>query len=480
MKNDIEKDILPQDHADSVFDPDPHREDPLLHEGSSPQKYKFSEKISDWHNQEAFWKDVSHVVVEKAERKTKSASGYLLSFLKWIIIAGIVGLFSGGVGTLFQVSVFYSTQFRLSHDKIILLLPFGGLLIVALYHLAGIRMSYGTNELINAVHTGKKITVLLAPLIFLGTVITHLMGGSAGRESAALQLGGCLGVRIGRFLRLNPDDMRLMVLCGMSGVFTALFGTPVTSTFFSMEIASVGVMYYPCFVPCLISSLVSYTFALRCGAVPTRFVLENIPILNEISVFQVVCIAIITALISILFCVSITRIPEKVGKICKNEYWRVFIGGTLIVLFTFMIGTRDYNGMGSAVIRSALHGSVSGDAFIWKFLFTMLTFAAGFKGGAIVPAFFIGSALGAASGSLIGLDPGFSAAVGLVAMFCSAVNCPAAALVLSVELFGSQALVLFSVACGVSYMLSGYYSLFTSQNILYSKLKAEFINIHAK
>lgn len=478
----MKKDLNQENWKMTAFDSksEDHLDDPVLHEGSPPQTYKFSEEISDWHNQEAFWKDVSHVVVEKVERKTKSATGYLLIFLKWIVIAGIVGLFSGGVGTLFQVAVFYSTQYRIAHDEIIYLLPFGGLLIVALYHWAGIRMSYGTNELINAVHTGKKITVLLAPLIFLATVITHLMGGSAGRESAALQLGGCLGVRIGRFFRLNPNDMRLMILCGMSGVFSALFGTPVTSTFFSMEISSVGVMYYPCFIPCLISSLVAYCFALHCGVVPTHFILENIPVLNEITVLQVVCLSIITALVSIIFCVSITRIPEKIGKICKNEYLRVFLGGTLIVLFTFMIGTRDYNGMGSGVIQNALHGSANGDAFLWKIFFTILTLAAGFKGGAIVPAFFIGSTLGVTAGSLIGLDPGFSAAVGLVAMFCSAVNCPVAALVLSVELFGSDALVLFSVACGVSYMLSGYYSLFTSQNIVYSKLKAEFINIHAK
>ncbi len=416
----------------------------------------------------------------KVHRKIYSAARYVYTFIKWFLLSVVIGLFTGLVGALFQTSIRMAAQYRMEHDFIIGLLPLGGLLTVALYHLFHVPFTMGTNDVLNSIHSDKKVPIALAPVIFLGTVLTHLLGGSAGREGAALQLGGCLGIPIGRFFKLDKSDMSLAILCGMSGVFAALFGTPLTATFFAMEILSVGLLCYPCFLPCLISSLIACYVSVRFGLVPPHYIIQLEPVPGPGTFFQVMIIALICALASILFCVLLTHPPKYLARLCPNNYLRIFIGGCLLAFLTFCIGNQNYNGTGSPVIEAALNGHARFHDFILKFLFTVITLNAGYKGGAIIPAFFIGAALGGVTAAWIGINPGFGAAIGLVTFFCASVNCPIASLILSIELFGSNSIALFALACGVSYMLSGYYGLFVSQNIVYSKLKALEINVHAK
>lgn len=413
-------------------------------------------------------------------RKYKSAKNYVRTFLKWVIVAGITGLVGGFIGTMFHISVEKATEFRIMNNWIILFLPVGGVAIAVLYKLFKMSDSTGTNQIINAIRTDDQVPIVLAPLIFISTVITHLLGGSAGREGAALQLGGSIGTFVGKFFHLDNKDMHLVVLCGMSGVFSALFGTPLTATLFAMEVISIGVIYYSSLVPCLVSSLVAYGISLYFGVEPVRYTLSYIPELSFKSIITVVILSALLAVLSITFCVTMHKTEHLLGHKIKNNNWRGLVGGLIIVILTLIVGTRDYNGAGMNIVENAINGIVKPEAFLIKIIFTAITIGAGFKGGEIVPTFFIGATFGCFAGGLLGLDPGFSAAIGLVALFCGNVNAPIASIILSLELFGAEGIILFAIACSVSYMLSGYYGLYSSQKIVYSKLKAEFININAK
>lgn len=413
-------------------------------------------------------------------KKIKSIKNYIITFIKWIVVAGITGALGGGIGSLFHISVEYATKLRLEHDWIIFMLPLGGIIIVFLYKLLNKTEDMGTNLVINSVRTDGKVPFIMAPLIFISTVITHLCGGSAGREGAALQLGGSIGSQVGKLLKLDEKDMHLITLCGMSGVFAALFGTPLTATFFSMEVISVGIIYYSSFIPCIVSSLVAYKISLCLGIEPVAFVLKYIPDNSIENIVKVSILGVMCAVVSIVFCKALHKTNSVLSSLIKNNYYKIIFGGIIIVALTFLLGTRDYNGAGMDIIANAINGNVNGEAFILKIIFTAITISVGYKGGEIVPTFFVGSTFGCAAAGLIGLDPGFGAAIGLVALFCGVVNTPITSIILSIELFGSEGILLFAIACGVSYMLSGYYSLYSSQKIVYSKLKAEFVNRDAK
>ena len=412
--------------------------------------------------------------------RLRAAGRYVLAFVRWGLLAALTGLAGGGVGTLFHKAVEYATGVRLAHGWILYLLPVGGLLIVGLYHLLGTPEGFGTNQILDAIRGESKVPLALAPLIFLSTVITHLCGGSAGREGAALQLGGSIGSQLGGLFHLDEKDRHILIMCGMSAVFAALFGTPLTATFFAMEVISIGVIYYAGLVPCIIASLTAYGVSLLFGAEPVRFSLAQVPRTSLPSILQVIVLSALCAALSILFCLSMHKTGHQLQKWIPNGFLRAFLGGCAILVFTLLAGTTAYNGAGMEVIGQAIAGFARPEAFALKLLFTAVTIGAGFKGGEIVPTFFIGSTFGCVVGSLLGLDPGFGAAVGLIALFCGVVNSPVASMLLSIELFGAQGLVLFTIACGVSFMLSGYYGLYSSQKIVYSKLRAEYINIHAK
>ena len=307
-----------------------------------------------------------------------------------------------------------------------------------------------------------------------------MSGGSSGREGAALQIGGSVGSTIGNVLKMDENGMRILTMCGMSAVFSALFGTPLTATLFSMEVISVGVLYYVAFIPCIISSVIAFAIAHHFGMTPVSYVLKDIPTLDIVSVLQVVALAAICAGVSIIFCVIMHRTSHYFKKYIANPYLRAFTGGCLIIIITLILGCYDYNGAGSDIIAKAIDGNAKPEAFIIKLLFTAITLGAGFKGGEIVPSFFIGSTLGCVAGGLLGLPASFAAGIGLIGMFCGVVNCPVTSLILSVELFGSEGIVLFGIACAVSYTLSGYYSLYNSQKIVYSKLSPKYVNRSTK
>lgn len=414
--------------------------------------------------------------MEKWKSEAAHIGAYPAALIKWLAVGGLIGGIGGVIGSLFHIGVSYATRWRSAHPWVLYLLPLLGLIIVGLYRVTGVE-GKDTNAVIESVHFGKNVPVLLVPVIFLSTVLTHLGGGSAGREGAALQIGGGIGFETGRLLRLGEKDLPLATLCGMSAVFSALFGTPLTATVFAMEVISVGVFYYAGLVPCLTASLVGYLVSLLMGVPPTRFTVAA-PLPEACTMLSVLVLAIGCALVSILFCRGLRETGRMAARLLPNPYWRAAIGGALIIGLTLLAGSTDYNGAGMELVERAVSGEANAWAWLLKLLFTAVTIGFGFKGGEVVPSFFVGACFGCVLGGLLGLPAGFGAAIGLVAVFCGVVNCPFASIFLSIELFGAGGLLYFAVACAVSYLLSGYCGLYSSQTILYSKMRAEFINIH--
>lgn len=414
--------------------------------------------------------------MEKWKSAAAHIGAYPAALIKWLVVGGLIGGIGGVIGSLFHIGVSYATRWRSAHPWVLYLLPLLGLIIVGLYRVTGVE-GKDTNAVIESVHFGKNVPVLLVPVIFLSTVLTHLGGGSAGREGAALQIGGGIGFETGRLLRLGEKDLPLATLCGMSAVFSALFGTPLTATVFAMEVISVGVFYYAGLIPCLTASLVGYLVSLLMGVPPTRFTVAA-PLPEACTMLPVLVLAIGCALVSILFCRGLRETGRMAARLLPNPYWRAAIGGALIIGLTLLVGSTDYNGAGMELVERAVSGEANAWAWLLKLLFTAVTIGFGFKGGEVVPSFFVGACFGCVLGGLLGLPAGFGAAIGLVAVFCGVVNCPFASIFLSIELFGAGGLLYFAVACAVSYLLSGYCGLYSSQTILYSKMRAEFINIH--
>ncbi len=417
---------------------------------------------------------------EYAATEIKRALHYVAVFFKWLVLSLATAVVCGGAGCLFHLLVEKATELREVHGFILYFLPLGGVIIAALYHLFKLEKIDGTNYVINSIRKDGSVPFTMAPGILIATVITHLCGGSAGREGAALQLGGSLGSSLGKLFRLDDKDMHVIVLCGMSAVFTALFGTPLTAVIFVMEVISVGVFYYSAIMPCVFSSVFTYLITVILNMHPVSYKLVTVPLVTPLSLLQSIGLGVTFAMGSILLCLSFSKGEYLLHKVIKNDYIRTVAGGAAIIGLSLLLGI-DYNGSGMGIVDNAiLKGEARPEAFILKILFTVITLGCGYKGGEIVPTFFVGATLGCTVAPVFGMDAGFGAALGLVGLFCGATNAPLASIMLSIELFGVEGLPFYAIICSTCFMLSGYYSLYKSQIIVYDKLKAIFINRKTK
>lgn len=397
-------------------------------------------------------------------------------FVKWVVFALIVGAVVGLCGSVFCITLGYVTDMRGQYPWLLFLLPFGGLAIVGMYKLCKNENDRGTNLVISAIHSGDELPFRMAPLIFLSTILTHMLGGSAGREGAALQVGGSIGNTIGHLFHFDLKDKQVMIMCGMSAAFAAMFGTPMAAAIFSMEMVSVGVMYYNALVPCVISALAAHGIALQLGIESERFLLEKIPAFNITTSIQISILAVLCAVVSIAFCILLRKVEKLYQYLFENPFIRSFAGGCLVILLTLLVGSQIYNGSGMNIIEQCMQGKVRPEAFLLKMIFTAITIGAGYKGGEIVPSFCIGAAFGCLFGNLCGLSPSLCAAVGMSSVFCGVTNCPITSLLISFELFGYEGMPYYLLSIAFSYMLSGYFGLYHSQKILYSKYKSNYVN----
>lgn len=414
--------------------------------------------------------------MKHTEKIAKEEGQQLLTFGKWLVFSLLTGIVVGLVGTAFSVSMTYVTRLRQAHNWLVFFLPVAGLLIVLFYKLLHQEHHKGTNLVIAAIRTDELIHARTAPLIFVSTILTHLCGGSAGREGAALQLGGSIGESIGRIFKFDEKDRTIIIMCGMSAAFSAVFGTPLAAVIFPMEMVSIGVMYYAALVPCTIASLTANQIALFFGVHGERFVVSEIPEFNLLNTGKIGILAILCAFLSIVFCIVLHETEKYIRKWLKNPYLRIAVCGAVVVGLTILFGT-DYNGAGMEVIQKAIEeGQVFYAAFFIKMIFTAITLGGGYKGGEIVPTFFLGATFGCVVGQILGISPMLCAAAGMTGVFCGVTNSPMTSLFISFELFGMEGMPYYLIVIAICYMLSGYVGLYKSQKIVYSKSEPTYIN----
>lgn len=418
------------------------------------------------------------MIDEKIKNNLKISSDYVITLIKWLVVSCAIGVLGGILGSSFHICIDYVTELRINNRWLIFMLPLGGILITLMYSLFKSKGKIDTNHVLISVREKKNVPLVMIPLIYISTVITHFFGGSAGREGAALQLGGCMGYNIGKLIKLKGNDLRIIIMMGMSSVFSAVFSTPLTAAVFSLEVINVGTFNYAGLLPCVISAVSAYLVKNHLKIGDLRFEI-SVSQLNMIEILKVIVLAFLCALLSIVFCMAIHKSEEYLKKLFKNNYLRAVSGSAVIIILTVLLNAYDYNGAGMEVIERAISGTAEPVAFLMKIIFTAITIGAGFKGGEIVPAFFTGATFGCVVSPILGINPGFGAAIGFISLFCGVVNCPIASIILALEIFGAEGIMFFAVACAVSYMMSGCFGLYKSQKIVYSKLSAEYIDINA-
>ena len=394
---------------------------------------------------------------------------YIITFLKWGLFGLLMGVLGGLLGAGFHHALHFVTHLRSEHNWLIFLLPVGGLLSVGIYTLFRQRSNRGTNQIIDAVLNGEEVSPLVAPTIFLATATTHLFGGSAGREGAALQLGGATASLLSKIFHLQKNDRKILIMSGMSAVFAGLFGTPLTAALFCMEFESVGTIFSPALLPCYVAAFTAAKISGLLGVHAEGLLLETAAAVTLGNVWKFLILAVLVSFAGILMCWVFHKAEHLAAHHVKNPWIRIVIGGAIIMGLTLLVGDHRYNGAGMDMALGAVEGHAQWFDFLLKMLFTAITLAAGFKGGEIVPTFCIGATFGCIAGGLLGLDAGLCGALGLVGLFCCATNSPFASIVLSIEMFGGANLHLFALVCVVCFVLSGHSGLYSSQIIAFPK-----------
>jgi len=405
------------------------------------------------------------------KKKVRNFGNGIASLLKWIVISVVLGTVIGFIASAFLYAVHFVTEYRLNHSYMVLFLPLGGLLIVFLYRIFKKSDDTGTSQVLESIKEGHTIRLMLAPLILIATVITHAFGGSVGREGAALQFGGSIGNFLARKLRLSDDSVKIITMAGMAGAFSALFGTPLGASIFAIEVSMVGIMHYSALVPCVFTAYFAHYIAVMTGTQSGKIphLVTDVPAVYSASSIKVLVFGVVTALVGILFILVMHGTHHLYSKFLKNAYVRAFVGGVIVCLLASIMRTQDYLGLGESMINAAFVGKVFAGAFILKMIFTALTLEAGFKGGEIVPTLFIGATLGSALAPVMGLPYGLAAACGMIGLFVAVTNAPIASMVLALEMFGFAGLPFYAIIVAVSYLISGYFSLYATQQITFSK-----------
>ena len=384
---------------------------------------------------------------------------YSKNFIKWTLLGILTGILGGVIGAVFHLLLDYATELRTHHNVLIYFLPLAGLVIAGFYYIFRKMGKLDANRVIKASVDGSDVPVVIVPLIFVGTLLTHLFGGSAGREGAALQLGGGIGNKLAKILKLDADK-KILTSTGMSSVFSALFGTPVAAAIFPLEIAGAGVLNVSTAFVCIVASVTARFISSLFGISPIAFTVNSTALLSATMLIKTVVFPLLCVVVGFLFCKSIKLTEKYMSRLIKNPFLRAFLGGAIVVVLTLLVGSYDYNGAGMDVITNAISGNAKAEAFILKIIFTALTLAAGFRGGEIVPVFFVGSTFGCVIAPILGVDPGFGAALGMISLFCSVTKSPIASIFLAVEIFGAKYIIFFALVCGITYVMSGYNGLY--------------------
>ncbi|MBC3541690.1 voltage-gated chloride channel family protein [Rufibacter sediminis] len=390
---------------------------------------------------------------------------------RWSGLALLVGALAGSASALFLVLLDWATEYRESHLWIIALLPVGGLLVGWMYHRWGQEAQAGNNLLLQSIQTPstKRIPWIMAPLVLIATVLTHLVGGSAGREGTAVQMGGAMADQLTPLFKLRPRDRKMLLICGVSAGFASVFGTPLAGAVFALEVFLLGQLRYNALVPSFLAAVVAHAVTTAWGVGHTQYPVVAAPALTFWTVGATLVAGISFALAARLFSWASHAVGDTFRKYIAYPPLRPVVGGAILALLIWLLGTTKYIGLGIPTIVASFAGPLPSYDFLLKLFLTALTLGCGFKGGEVTPLFFIGATLGNALFPWLPLPLEVLAAMGFVAVFAGAANTPLACTLMAMELFGTGCGIYAGLACVVAYLFSGHTGIYGAQVVENSK-----------
>ncbi len=388
--------------------------------------------------------------------------------LRWVLLGSVVGALAGLSSAGFLRALEWATDTRVDHGWLLYLLPVGGLVVGLAYHYGAGRSSGGNALIIDEIHQPTAwVPRRMAPMVFGGTVVTHLFGGSAGREGTAIQMSGSLTDAFSRAIGLRSDDRRILLIAAIGGGFGAVFGVPIAGCVFALEVQTAGRMRYDAIVPALTASIVGDLMVRAVGVTHTPLPDLGAVHLTAVLALKVAVAGLAFGVTSIAFVELTHGLKRGFARVVGWPPLRPALGGVLVIALTLLVGSRDYLGLSVPLITSSAAGGagVVAGAFALKLVFTTITLGAGFQGGEVTPLFVIGATLGVTMGRVLGVPVPLMAAVGFVAVFAGAANTPLACTVMGVELFGGGGVVLFAIASVVSYIFSSHRGIYATQRV---------------
>jgi len=403
---------------------------------------------------------------------------FILTLAKWVLWGSIIGIVVGSTSALLINLNDFLTDVREANPFTLFFLPLGGIIIGYIYMNHGKGSRKGNDLVLEHIHHGQgEIPLRMGPIVFICTFITHILGGSTGREGAAIQMGASIAEGINRLFKINKIDRTILIISGISGGFGSAFGAPIAGTIFGMEAIAIGKTKYEALIPCFVSSFVGHYVATAWGINHENFIIKNVPDINTINLMKIIGLSIIFGFISVLYSQLRHEIKALSDKYLKNLMLRAFVGGIIIIALTYLIGSRDYLGRGLPMVERAFTGHVPSFAFLAKIVFTAITMGMGFRGGEVIPLFFMGATLGNTLSPIAGFPPSFLAAIGMISVFSGAANTPISAFLFSIEVFEGQGISYFFIACLISFIFSGHHGIYAAQKIY--EPKSRMLNLPA-